>query len=89
MPYSGTVPSKDEESLHLPQATLWEVGKQAEINACKANTVWSESLHFPPGKAAVNLDCIDAIEHGRDVLFPNRYKARLVFRNHKFVVKSP
>ena len=87
---SPSVPKNDQESLNCPQATLWETARhvQEEQNACKANSVWSEPMKLPYGKKAANLGFIYVVKNGGDNSFLTRYKARLVFRNHKFATES-
>ena len=44
-------------------------------------------MHLPPGHKAVNAGFVYAIKGG-DGNTPLRYKARLVFKNHKFATNS-
>ena len=85
---SPVTPKNDNESLRSPQAAQWEAARQEEINSCHANSVWSEPMPLPPGKKATNLGFIYALKHGGNPNLPVRYKARLVFRNHKFATDS-
>ena len=43
------IPKSDKESLNCQQAAFWETARQEELNACKANSVWSEPMKLPCG----------------------------------------
>ena len=45
-------------------------------------------MQLPPGHKAVNLGFIYALKNSSDPKIPARYKARIVFRNHKFATAS-
>ena len=45
-------------------------------------------MHLPPGHRSVNLGFIYALKDSGNPKIPQRFKARLVFRNHKFATQS-
>ena len=45
-------------------------------------------MHLPPGHKAVNLGFIYALKPSANPKIPPRFKARLVFRYHKFATTS-
>ena len=81
-------PCNDNESLSSPQAQQWENARQDELNSCRANAVWSEPVHLPPRQRSVNLGFIYALKDSVNPKIPQRFKARLVFRNLKFATQS-
>ena len=85
---SPMVPSSDVESLHSPQADKWEIARQEELQSCKVNGVWSKPMLLPEGHKAVNLGFVYALKHSAGKNSPVRYKARIVFKNHKFATSS-
>ena len=74
--------------MNSPSAYLWEAERQEELNSCKTNAVWSKPMQLPPGHKAVNLGFVYAVKHSGDANLPTRYKARIVFKNHKFATFS-
>ena len=82
------MPSNDVESLHSPQADKWEIAGQEELQSCKVNGVWSKPMLLPEGHKAVHLGFVYALKHSVGKDSPLRYKARIVFKNHKFATSS-
>ena len=83
-----STPSHDQVSMSSPHAQQWENARQNELNSCRANAVWSEPMHLPPGHKSANLGFIYALKDSGNPKIPQRFKARLVFRNHKFATQS-
>ena len=54
--------------------------------SCKFSLVCTNAP--APGKKAINLGFVYALKHGGNPTLPVRYKARLVFRNHRFGTNS-
>ena len=65
-----STPSNDQESMSSPHAQQWESARQDELNSCRANAVWSEPMHLPPGHRSVNLGFIYALKDSGNPKIP-------------------
>ena len=62
---SPSVPSNDNETMHSPQAALWEKARQEELNSSRANAVWSEPTHLPTGDLYFATISLLLHQHGK------------------------
>ena len=84
--YQFETPSNDEQTLNSTDSEKWELARAQELQACKSNSTWGNLQDLPKGKKFVNLGFIYNVKRsGEDV--PPRFKARLVYKNHPFVLK--